>query len=219
MIFFIFVLIMIQDDVFKTIAQSSEGAYSEKRSKFISFAMPVESEEEAKEYLEEIRKKYYDARHVCWAYLIGSDEIKYRANDDGEPSGTAGRPILGQIRSFELTNVFIAVVRYFGGIKLGTGGLVVAYKAAAADALDHAEIIEKTIDEEVTFDFEYPFMNDVMRIIKDIEPQIVDQTFEMACNMRLRIRRSKMEELRDRLSKVQTVVFADEAAETKKEEN
>lgn len=181
--------------------------------------MPVESEEEAKEYLEEIRKKYYDARHVCWAYLIGSDEIKYRANDDGEPSGTAGRPILGQIRSFELTNVFIAVVRYFGGIKLGTGGLVVAYKAAAADALDHAEIIEKTIDEEVTFDFEYPFMNDVMRIIKDIEPQIVDQTFEMACNMCLRIRRSKMEELRDRLSKVQTVVFADEAAEIEKEEN
>lgn len=201
---------MIEDDVFKTITEPSEGAYNEKRSKFISFAIPVETEEEVKEHLDEIRKKYYDARHVCWAYRLGHDDKRYRANDDGEPSGTAGRPILGQIRSFELTNVFIAVIRYFGGIKLGTGGLIVAYKAAAADALEQAHIIEKTVDETISFDFEYPFMNDVMRIVKDMEPDIIEQKFEMSCNMTLRIRRSMMEQLRDRLNKVQSVVLEED---------
>ena len=201
---------IVEDDIYKTIEETYEGAFSEKRSKFVSIAIPVNSEDEVKEHLDELRKKYYDARHVCWAYHIGTDDVKFRANDDGEPSGTAGRPILGQIRSFELTDILIAVVRYFGGIKLGTGGLIVAYKAAAADVLEQAVIVEKTIDESLTFTFEYPFMNEVMRIVKEMEPTILAQNFEMSCEMTLQIRRSQIELLRNRLSKVQSLLFVDE---------
>lgn len=201
---------MEQDDVYKTLQEVSEGFYTEKRSKFICIAYPAETEEEVKEYLEELRKKYYDARHICWAYHLGVDVVKFRANDDGEPSGTAGRPILGQIRSFELTNVFVAVVRYFGGIKLGTGGLIVAYKGAAAEALANAIIINKTIDESIRFTFEYPFLNDVMRIIKELEPNILAQKFEISCDMTLSIRCSQMEILRSRLEKVQSLVVCDD---------
>ena len=210
---------MAKDDVYKTITKPSEGAYSEKRSKFISFAFYVESEEETKEILDDLRSKYYDARHVCYAYLIGHDDIQYRANDDGEPSGTAGRPILGQIRSFELTNVLIAVVRYFGGIKLGTGGLIVAYKAAAADALSNAMIVSRTIDEVLSFKFEYPFMNDVMRIIKDMDAAVLEQDFYLDCKMTIQIRRSEMGVLRDRISKVQSVELSDEKAAESTVEN
>ena len=201
---------IVEDDMYKTIEETYEGAFSEKRSKFVSIAIPVNSEDEVKEHLYELRKKYYDARHVCWAYHIGTDDVKFRANDDGEPSGTAGRPILGQIRSFELTDILIAVVRYFGGIKLGTGGLIIAYKAAAADVLEQAVIVEKTIDESLTFTFEYPFMNEVMRIVKEMEPTILAQNFEMSCEMTLQIRRSQIELLRNRLSKVQSLLFVDE---------
>lgn len=200
---------MEQEDIYKTLQEVSEGLYAEKRSKFVSIAYPVETEEQVKEYLDELRKKYYDARHICWAYHLGYDDVKFRANDDGEPSGTAGRPILGQIRSFELTNVFVAVVRYFGGIKLGTGGLIVAYKAAAAEALSNAQIVEKTIDESICFTFEYPFLNDVMRIIKEMDPNIIAQKFEISCDMTLSIRRSQMETLRSRLEKVQSLVVRD----------
>lgn len=193
-----------QEDTYKTISGISEGIYTEKRSKFIAIAIPVCTLEDIKTYLELYQKKYFDARHVCYAYMLGHERTSFRANDNGEPSGTAGKPILGQINSKMLTDILIVVVRYFGGIKLGTGGLMTAYKAAAADALTAADIIEKTVDEEVTVIFEYPFMNDVMRVVKEEEPQIVSQTYETDCEMTLRIRRSMMPRLRSRLEKVET---------------
>ncbi|MDY5433176.1 YigZ family protein, partial [Bacteroides pyogenes] len=174
------------------------------RSKFIAIALPVRNLEEVKQHLDTYQKKYYDARHVCYAYMLGAERKNYRANDNGEPSGTAGKPILGQINSNELTDILIIVVRYFGGIKLGTSGLIVAYKAAAAEAIASATIIEKTIDEEVTVWFEYPFMNDIMRIVKEEEPEILNQSYDMDCCMTLRIRRSMMPKLRARLEKVET---------------
>ncbi|MBP3715506.1 MAG: YigZ family protein [Phocaeicola sp.] len=192
------------DDTFKTIAAPAEGTYSEKRSKFLAFAIPVRTQDEVKELVKEYQKRYYDARHACYAYMLGHERKDFRANDNGEPSGTAGKPILGQINSNELTDILIIVVRYFGGIKLGTSGLIGAYKTAAADAIANATIIEKTVDDDVTVFFEYPFLNDVMRIVKEEEPQVVEQVFEMDCKMTLRIRRSKMERLRSRLEKVET---------------
>ena len=200
---------MVQD-TYKTIADVSEGLYTEKRSKFIAVALPVKTVEEIKEHLEVYQKKYYDARHVCYAYMLGHERKDFRANDNGEPSGTAGKPILGQINSNELTDILVIVVRYFGGIKLGTSGLIVAYKAAAAEAISAATILEKTVDDEVTVLFEYPFMNDVMRIVKEEEPEIVDQSYDMDCRMTLRIRRSCMPRLRERLSKVETARLADQ---------
>ena len=167
------------EDTYKTIVGQAEGIYTEKRSKFIAIALPVQTLDEIKEHLEVYQKKYYDARHVCYAYMLGHERKDFRANDNGEPSGTAGKPILGQINSNELTNILIIVVRYFGGIKLGTSGLIVAYKAAAAEAIAAAEIIEKTVDGDVTFWFEYPFMNDVMRIVKEEEPEIIEQSYDM----------------------------------------
>ena len=192
------------DDTFKTIAAPAEGTYSEKRSKFLAFAIPVRTQDEVKELVKEYQKKYYDARHACYAYMLGHERKDFRANYNGEPSGTAGKPILGQINSNELTDILIIVVRYFGGIKLGTSGLIGAYKTAAADAIANATIIEKTVDDDVTVFFEYPFLNDVMRIVKEEEPQVVEQMFEMDCKMTLRIRRSKMGRLRSRLEKVET---------------
>ena len=200
---------MVQD-TYKTIADVSEGLYTEKRSKFIAVALPVKTVEEIKEHLEVYQKKYYDARHVCYAYMLGHERKDFRANDNGEPSGTAGKPILGQINSNELTDILVIVVRYFGGIKLGTSGLIVAYKAAAAEAIAAATILEKTVDDEVTVLFEYPFMNDVMRIVKEEEPEIVDQLYDMDCRMTLRIRRSCMPRLRELLSKVETARLADQ---------
>ena len=200
---------MVQD-TYKTIADVSEGLYTEKRSKFIAVALPVKTVEEIKEHLEVYQKKYYDARHVCYAYMLGHERKDFRVNDNGEPSGTAGKPILGQINSNELTDILVIVVRYFGGIKLGTSGLIVAYKAAAAEAIAAATILEKTVDDEVTVLFEYPFMNDVMRIVKEEEPEIVDQLYDMDCRMTLRIRRSCMPRLRERLSKVETARLADQ---------
>ena len=200
---------MVQD-TYKTITDVSEGLYTEKRSKFIAVALPVKTVEEIKEHLEVYQKKYYDARHVCYAYMLGHERKDFRANDNGEPSGTAGKPILGQINSNELTDILVIVVRYFGGIKLGTSGLIVAYKAAAAEAIAAATILEKTVDDEVTVLFEYPFMNDVMRIVKEEEPEIIDQLYDMDCRMTLRIRRSCMPRLRERLLKVETARLADQ---------
>ena len=160
---------MTQEDTYKTITDLAEGIYTEKRSKFIAIAIPVRTLEEVKQHLEVYQKKYYEARHVCYAYMLGHQRLNFRANDNGEPSGTAGKPILGQINSNELTDILIIVVRYFGGIKLGTSGLIVAYKAAAAEAIANATFIEKTVDDDVYFAFEYPFMNDVMRIVKEEE--------------------------------------------------
>ena len=194
-------------DTYKTITALAEGLYTEKRSKFIAMALPVRTLDEIKEHLEKYQKQYYDARHVCYAYMLGHERKDFRANDNGEPSGTAGKPILGQINSNELTDILVVVVRYFGGIKLGTSGLIQAYKAAAAEAIAAAEVIEKTVDDEVEVSFEYPFMNDVMRIVKEEEPQIVSQSYDMDCLMRLRIRRSMMPRLHERLSKVETLRF------------
>ena len=190
-------------DSYKTIQGLSEGYYSEKRSRFISYAIPVRSVDEIKEWIAKYRKEYYDARHVCWAYMLGPERNEFRANDDGEPSSTAGKPILGQINSNELTDILIVVIRYFGGIELGTSGLIVAYRTAAAEAIAAATIEERTVDEDITIVFEYPFLNDVMKIIKDMHPQIVSQTFEMTCEMTLRIRQSEIDVLKSRLLKVE----------------
>lgn len=194
-------------DTYLTISAPSQGTYTEKRSKFLAFAFPVSTVEEVKGILADYQKKYYDARHVCYAYMLGAEHEVFRANDNGEPSGTAGKPILGQINSNNLTNILILVVRYFGGIKLGTSGLIVAYRAAAAEAIDAAEIIEKTVDEDVSFSFDYIYMNDVMRIVKEEGPEMVSQGYESDCTMTLRIRRDLMPRLRSRLEKVDTLTF------------
>ena len=194
---------MEQKDEFLTITDTpAEGFYSEKRSKFLAFAFHVTSEEEVKQYVAEFRKKYYDARHVCWAYMLGADRTDFRANDDGEPSSTAGKPILGQITKAELTDILIVVIRYFGGVKLGTSGLIVAYREAAIDALAHCEEVTQQVEEIVTYDFTYPMMNDVMRIVKEMNPRIVDQTFDNTCTIKLSIRKSEAEQLRTRLKKL-----------------
>ena len=195
------------DDSYKTIKQIAEGYYTEKRSRFISYAIPVRTVEEVKEHIDKYRKQYYDSRHVCWAYMLGADRTDFRANDDGEPSSTAGKPILGQINSNGLTDVLIVVIRYFGGIELGTGGLIVAYRTAAAEAIAAAEIEERTVDEDITIYFEYPFLNSVMRIVKEDNPTILSQKFEMDCEMILRIRKGEAERLKKRLEKVETLRF------------
>lgn len=195
------------DDTYKTIEACSSGEYSEKRSKFLAFAHPVRTVEDVKELVEHYQKAYYDARHCCYAYMLGPDRKIFRANDNGEPSGTAGKPILGQINSNELTDILIVVIRYFGGIKLGTSGLIQAYKAAAAEAIAAADVIEKTVDETVTFYFEYPFMNQVMRIVKEEGPAICEQGYDNDCCMTLRIRKSLMPRLKARLEKVTTLRF------------
>ncbi|WP_108822743.1 YigZ family protein [Dysgonomonas sp. Marseille-P4361] len=195
------------EDVYKTITESSKAIYTEKRSKFIAYAIPVTTVDEVKVEIDKLRKEYYDARHVCWAYMLGAERKDFRANDDGEPSGTAGKPILGQINANELTDILIAVVRYFGGIKLGTSGLIVAYREAAAEAISEATIIEKTVDCEIFFEFEYPFMNDVMKIVKDMEPTIISQSYDMDCKMTLEIRKGQFDELKGRLEKVESLRF------------
>lgn len=194
-------------DTFLTIESSGEGIFKEKMSRFLSFAIPVSSVGEAREYIEMYRKEYYDARHVCWAYMIGHERTCFRANDNGEPSGTAGKPILGQINSNNLTDILIIVVRYFGGIKLGTGGLIVAYRQAAAEAIAACNIVERLVEDTIKIRFEYPLMNDVMRIVKEEQPTVLSQSFEMDCEMSLRLRRSAMPRLCARLEKVQGLTF------------
>ena len=189
-------------DEFKTLKAGGEGYYTEKRSKFLAFAHHVETLDEIKELLAGYRKKYYDARHVCYAYMLGAERLEFRANDDGEPSSTAGKPILGQINSNELTDILIVVVRYYGGVNLGTSGLIVAYREAAADALAHSEIETRQVEEIVTYTFAYPLMNDVMRIVKEMQPRIVSQTYDNTCEIKLSIRKSEAEQLRNRLSKL-----------------
>lgn len=194
---------MEQKDEFLTITDTpAEGFYSEKRSKFLAFAFHVTSEEEVKQYVAEFRKKYYDARHVCWAYMLGADRTDFRANDDGEPSSTAGKPILGQINKNELTDILIIVVRYYGGVNLGTSGLIVAYRTAAAEAIANAEIVSQFVEEEVVFDFPYIMMNDVMKIIKDMSPRIISQTYDNTCEMKLSIRKSEAPILKSKFDKL-----------------
>lgn len=190
-------------DEFLTITDTpAEGFYSEKRSKFLAFAFHVTSEEEVKQYVAEFRKKYYDARHVCWAYMLGAERTDFRANDDGEPSSTAGKPILGQINKNELTDILIIVVRYYGGVNLGTSGLIVAYRTAAAEAIANAEVVSQFVEEEVVFDFPYIMMNDVMKIIKDMSPRIISQTYDNTCEMKLSIRKSEAPMLKAKFDKL-----------------
>jgi len=190
------------DDTYKTIEGPAEGYITEKKSKFLSFIFPIKNADEVKEIVDAHRKKYYDARHVCWAYMLGWEREEYRVNDDGEPSGTAGRPILGQINSWELTNVLILVIRYFGGTLLGTGGLIKAYKEAAADAIANAIVVEKTVDDIIIIHFDYILLNDVMRVLKQFESVQWEQDFRESCRMTLQIRRSLSSQLKEMLNSI-----------------
>jgi uncharacterized YigZ family protein len=190
-------------DTYLTIARESEGFYKEKGSKFMAFAYPVSEEESVKKRIADLKRKYYDARHYCYAYIMGFDGGNYRANDDGEPGHSAGDPILGQIRSNELTDTLIVVIRYFGGTKLGVGGLIQAYKTAAADAMQNNQIVQKLIFKELHIEFEYTQMNLVMKLIKDHELQIMDQKLEMACEMRLGVRLSMEKQVVDIINDTQ----------------
>ena len=191
------------NDEYLTITdKTGEGYYTEKRSKFLAFAHHVDTADDIKALLASYRKKYYDARHVCYAYMLGPERTEFRANDDGEPSSTAGKPILGQINSRELTNVLVVVVRYYGGVNLGTGGLIVAYREAAADALANAETVSRQVEEVIDYSFSYPAMNEVMRIVKELSPRIVSQTFDNTCQIRLAIRKSMAAQLRKRLDSI-----------------
>jgi len=195
-----------ESDTYKTIQSISEGLYKAKGSKFLSFAHPINSIDGAKSILGAYQKKYYDARHICYAYLLVNGS--FRANDDGEPSGTAGKPILGQLQSFGLSNVLLVVIRYFGGVLLGTGGLVTAYKTAAADALDKALIIEKTIDAVVLLSFEYPSLDAVLRVVRKYQAVVLSQQFNADCVMMLSIRKNDLLPLRKELEPIETVLFS-----------
>lgn len=190
-------------DTYKTVSKEvCEGLYSEKRSKFLAFVHHVDSVDEAMAIVKEYRKKYYDARHCCYAYVLGPDRADFRANDDGEPSSTAGKPILGQLNRLELTDVLVVVIRYYGGVNLGTGGLIVAYRTATEDALSKAVIEEKFVEERITYRFTYPMINAVMRVVKETGARIVSQSFDNDCEIVLSIRQSLAEGLQARLDKL-----------------
>ena len=186
-------------DFYKTLKGMSQGIYKEKMSKFIAIAQPASSAEEAKALIKQISNKYHDARHCCWAYMIGTQRDEYLSSDNGEPSGTAGKPILGQINSYGLTNVVIAVVRYFGGIKLGTSGLIVAYREAARTAIEAGEILECHEQATLSFTFPYLAMNDVMKLVKNGDLKVLEQQFDNVCSMTIQIDADKLPELRERL--------------------
>jgi len=192
---------MLFDDTYKTISEPSTGIYKEKGSKFIAIATPVVSEDEVKTVLDSLRKEYYDARHHCYAYILGFDKSAWRANDDGEPSGTAGRPIHGQLLSHDLTNTLLVVVRYFGGIKLGVSGLINAYKSAAADALSNAQIVERTVNEIYEVNFDYESMNDIMKIMKEDDVQIINTNFDLKCKIIYKIRRKYADDINAKIRK------------------
>ncbi len=191
-------------DSYKTISEDivGEGYYTEKRSKFLAFCHHVETTAEVKDIVARYRKEYYDARHVCYAYMLGPERLEFRSNDDGEPSATAGKPILGQINSRDLTDILIVVIRYYGGVNLGTGGLIVAYRTAAADGLDHCVEETRLVEEKITYTFTYPMMNAVMKVVKDMQPRVISQQFDNTCSITLSIRRSLADELRSRLDKL-----------------
>lgn len=194
-------------DTYKTIVAASQGLYKEKGSKFIAFAYPVVTEDQIKEHIAALKEEYFDARHHCYAYSLGADKARFRMNDDGEPSSTAGKPIYGQILSNDLTDILVVVIRYFGGTKLGVPGLINAYKSATADAIANAEIVEKTVNAIFTIHFDYIVMNSVMKIVKECAPEVLDRKFENICTMVLSIRESEAEELLSRLEKVETLTL------------
>lgn len=190
-------------DSYKSISVLSKGLYKDNGSKFISFAYPIEQEEEVKTILTQIKKEYFDARHHCYAYRIGYQGDKWRINDDGEPSSTAGKPILGQILSNELSDILIVVVRYFGGIKLGVPGLIKAYKTAAADAIANNKIVEKIAGEFFTVTFDYLQMNDVMKVLKDMDIKPISQNFDNLCTIEVRVRLTQIEQFKELLKNTQ----------------
>lgn len=190
---------MLEQDTYLTLAHPSEGIYKEKGSKFMAFAYPVEDEEQIKDIIASLKKRFYDARHHCYAYILGTQQPYYRANDDGEPNHSAGDPILGQIRSFGLTQVLVVVVRYFGGTKLGVSGLIQAYKTATADALSKASIVEKTIQEKIAFEFDYLQMNEVMKLVKEYELEIISQNFSTIWQLTIAVRKNLQEEIKAKL--------------------
>ena len=186
-------------DTFYTLSQPAKAVFTEKRSRFISYAIPVTTREQAREEIRRLSKEYFDARHVCWAFMLGADRLDFLSSDNGEPSGTAGKPILGQINSFNLTDLLIVVVRYFGGVKLGTPGLIAAYREAARLAIEAGEIIECHKKETFTFTFPYLAMNDVMKVIKSSEVDIVSQIFDNSCSVTLSMRSDIYPEVTGRL--------------------
>lgn len=188
-------------DLYKTIEEAVEVTMRERSSKFLSFIYPVENEEQIREALDALRKRYFDATHHCYAWRLGPRGEQFRANDDGEPSGTAGKPILGQMLSNEITDCLIVVVRYFGGTKLGVPGLIAAYKESAANAIEAATVVERTVDRRITIDFPYLVMNDVMRVIKEEQPRIAGQEFDNLCTMHLTIREGRADILIEKLKK------------------
>lgn len=192
-------------DTYLTLARPSEAIFREKMSKFLAFAHPASTVEEAKAVIAQYQKKYFDARHVCWAYMLGFERTDFQSNDNGEPSGTAGKPILGQINSFGLTDTVIVVVRYFGGIKLGTSGLIAAYREAARLSLEEAEIVERKVMKQIEFTFPYLSMNDVMRLVKQSNLEILSQQFDNACAMALAVRADDYDTLTSRLSDIDGV--------------
>ncbi|WP_295937510.1 YigZ family protein [uncultured Alistipes sp.] len=189
------------EDRYLTIAAPAEAASRERSSKFLAYIYPVQNEEQIREILDTLRKKYYDATHHCYAWRLGPEGESYRANDDGEPSGTAGKPILGQMLSCNITDSLVVVVRYFGGTKLGVPGLIAAYRESAAEAIAAAQIVERTVDRSIRVDFPYIAMNDIMRVVKEEQPKIVTQEFDNLCTIVLTIRESKAENLIDKLKK------------------
>lgn len=193
---------MMFDDTYKTIKARSEGIYKEKGSKFIAVALPVKSENEVKDALAMLRKEYYDARHHCYAYILGFDKSAYRINDDGEPSGTAGRPIHGQLLSFDLTNILVVVIRYFGGTKLGVSGLINAYKTATKEALDAAEILDLIVLEVYEISFDYLQMNDVMKLLKDENLNQFNQIFENNCRLHFAVRKNDADRICNAFRKI-----------------
>lgn len=192
------------EDTYRSIEKPSQGIYKEKGSKFLSFAYPVANEEEIQDLIHRLKKQYHDARHHCYAYILGKDMKNYRSNDDGEPNHSAGDPILGQIKSNELTQILIVVVRYFGGTKLGVGGLIRAYKTAAAEAISSAEIVEKTVMVPIEFSFGYLSMDEIMRTVKKYNLKIISQEFDNSCRIKVVCRESLAEEVIGVLSEVPT---------------
>ena len=190
---------------FLTIASASEGVYKDKGSKFLAFAYPVGSEEEVKVKVDFLRKKYFDARHHCYAYRLGADGERYRANDDGEPANSAGKPILGQLMAHGLTNVLVVVVRYFGGILLGVGGLMQAYRQATADVLANAQIVKDVLTETRQLTFSYPDMNRVLKVVKDMNLEYFGQDFNLHCTLNVKVRKNRVEEMKKRLEAVETL--------------
>lgn len=196
---------MMFEDTYHTITNPSKGLYKDRGSKFIAVAVPVMTEEEVKEKLENLRKEYHDARHHCYAYVLGFDKSAHRYNDDGEPSGTAGRPIFGQLQSKDLTNILVVVIRYFGGTKLGVSGLIAAYKSATRDALETADIISLTVNDVYQLSFEYPLMNEVMRVIKDEDLKVADQDFQLSCKLNFNVRKNSSNKVYERFNKIHGV--------------